>query len=49
MAEIDYTYTMEMKIPTSLLVMTADNNILYYDESENYLGLWSMESKKTIL
>jgi uncharacterized protein YprB with RNaseH-like and TPR domain len=33
-----------LQLQPSLLVMTADNNLLFYDTETNTLGLWSMES-----
>lgn len=29
--------------------MTSDNNLLYFDEGDARLNLWSMESKRVIL
>jgi hypothetical protein len=29
--------------------MTTDNNLLYYDEDEDKIGLWSMSNNKSII
>lgn len=43
---------MEKNVPSNLLAMTSDNNILYFDKSDKenpHLALWSMESRRVIL
>lgn len=29
--------------------MTSDNNLIYFDEVEQTIGIWSMEGKKPII
>ena len=37
------------KISEELITVTPDNNLLFYNESDGMICLWSMESKRIIL